>query len=318
MHKRSPDIYEYGVDRGSKNKERGDGSFCKCGCGTYLEKDKYGRKRRFVLGHQINKRSNSEWKKRFEEYMSKSPECKCGCGSKVRPTYNKIESFIHSRGAIRYPKYIKGHDKQPIYNQYNFIPTEEEIQAIMGTCLGDSSLILPNKRSRNYRLCATHGLVQKEWVKHKSSIINRFGVSIKNIVNGGYGDYSTRMWTRCLPCLTKIANTIYNGRRKQISKEWLNSIGDIGLAWWFCDDGSNSGNRMSFTLHTEGFNKKDNEIIKRWFDKQGLNCLVSINRKYYYILFNVKSSLKIKNIIQPYVPKCMQYKLEDRSEYLRG
>jgi hypothetical protein len=241
--------------------------------------------------------------------------CKCGCGMLVKPASDTLDRFIDRRGTKQYPKYKQGHDKQPNFKEYHFEPTEEELQAIMGTCLGDSSLILPHGRSKNYRLVANHGLVQKAWATYKADFLGRFKISVKVVKNGGYGDYTAAMQSRCLPSLTSIAQIIYDGRTKRISTEWLDSLGDIGLAWWFCDDGSNPNKRMSFSLHTEGFNREDNELISKWFNDQGIHCRVGQYRGYYYLLFNTKGSLEFKKRINPYIPQCMQYKMDDCSTY---
>ena len=73
-------------------------------------------------------------------------------------------------------------------------------------------------------------------------------------------------------------------------------------------------------LHTEGFEKDEVELISKFLKKKfGLeNSIVKTkgNKKifYYHIRFTVSSSKKLIDMISPYVPKCMRYKLNGKGK----
>ena len=309
MHKQSSNMDGQRMDGGGGNMSGNEGSFCQCGCGQWLTLGYGGKPRKYVLGHQCKSRSQSEWSRIHGDVIGNAPICQCGCGKQVSPTHKTLASFINSRGSRKYPKFLYGHDKCRCYARYHFDPTPEEQSAIIGTCLGDSCLQLPHRRSRNYRLCANHSSKQQEWVLHKTSFLHRYGFSVSNIANPGYGETLCRMVSKCLPPLSAIAVKIYDGRTKVATIQLLELLGSIGLAWWICDDGSSS--RGILRLHTEGWTKPQNDLMATWFSSQDLQCSVHFDREYPYLLFTKRASAKLAAQIFEFVPMCMRYKLVD-------
>ncbi|MBK8184852.1 MAG: hypothetical protein IPK63_19000 [Candidatus Competibacteraceae bacterium] len=39
------------------------------------------------------------------------------------------------------------------------------------------------------------------------------------------------------PCLADVYDICVKDGEKTLAVKWLDQIGEIGLAWWFCDDG---------------------------------------------------------------------------------
>jgi hypothetical protein len=291
---------------------------CKCGCGQKVAITNKYKPQKFILGHQVQTRTKEEWGKVYKKYVEGLPFCKCGCKNKVLPRYKTLEKFIQGKGSkTGIPKYINGHDKQPIFSKYHFTASSQEKQAIIGTCLGDSCLGLPHGRSKNFRLSSTHGLCQKEWAEYKAIFLQRYDIKLRTVKNGGYGELSVKSWSSCLPAITAIASELYKNGKKRIRYEILDSLGAIGLAWWICDDGSNSLGCIS--LHTEGWSYSENRIVWRWFNKQGFCCKIQKcnkkDKKYYCIRFNTEGSKRLSKYIRKYIPKCMEYKLDNYQEY---
>ncbi len=209
---------------------------------------------------------------------------------------------------------------QPLYNQYvdghlgcttdqTLELTSLERQAILGTLLGDSSIGYPNPYSKSPRVYSTHGYVQKEWAEHKAAYLHRLNATTRVAKNDGWGDQSICTATACNPALIEIQSLVIKRKKKRVSREWLDGIGDIGLAWWLCDDGS-VGNKSMF-FHTEGFSKCQNELIAEWFcDNIGRATVCQNKRKRAYLI-NIASwtQIEIGRRVSPYVPECMRYKL---------
>src|SRR5215469_15032654 len=225
---------------------------CGCGCGSELLVNKYGYKPRVVFGHRTVRRSEETWRKLYEDFVSSLPECGCGCGGIVLPCCKTLDNFIKEHGSRAHPRFLKEHDKHP--PGWNIGLSVGELRSILGTLLGDGSIILPNPRSKNYRLAWTHGPAQMAWVEHKAAALIRLGPVIRTAENRGYGKISIRMHTHCLPSITDIAKIVLVNGKKTVTISWLDQLGSEGLAWWYCDDGSLMARRYP-VLHTQGYSE---------------------------------------------------------------
>lgn len=280
---------------------------CLCGCGKQPKQGKL-----FWPGHKqlATRQQLSDF---FDELNSLAPLCACGCGTQTRSMYNSVDTWSkHCRPEFR--QYADGHDNCNS-NQLLELTTLER-QAILGTLLGDSSIGYPNKRSKAPRICSTHGFVQKEWAEYKAAFLRRLGAKTRIAENGGWGETSVCTATSCNPSLIEIDNLIKRRGKKKASRQWLDAIGDIGLAWWICDDGSASA--KSLFLHTEGFSRQGTELIAEWFcDTVGKTSVVRNKSKgLFFISFASQTQIAIGNRVSQFVPECMRYKLvpcnEDR------
>lgn len=286
---------------------RADG-MCLCGCGTFVGIDKKGRKRKYVLGHQVRSRSMAEWEAAWRSAVASAPRCKCGCGERV-PIHGAqtVDSFIEKRGSRTHAGFIRGHQQRhPLW--YTEL-TDTERMAIYGTLLGDSSISYPHDYSNAPVLACNHGYKQLEWARHKRSVLQRLDPAIRVAKNDGYGSNIVRVRLPCLPCLCEVFDVCRpNGGPKIVTQQWLDKIGDIGLAWWIGDDGSCDG--RSTRLHTEGFDDDSQERIAEWFEKKFCGATVVKHRTgYRNIYLTADTQRAILPVVEPHIPQCMQYKL---------
>lgn len=78
--------------------------FCACGCGEkFKEYDKWGRKRKFIYGHQQRGKLHSNWKGGYSIIL-KPQLCDCGCGQLTSGKWN-----AHTQD---YSKFIPGHQNK--------------------------------------------------------------------------------------------------------------------------------------------------------------------------------------------------------------
>jgi hypothetical protein len=239
-----------------------------------------------------------EGERHFE--LSGAPLCACGCG----------EHPIIRRG--KYSRYLYGHDKHPA--GWNLKLSANERQEILGTLLGDGSIGFPNKRSTNCRLAWTHGPDQAWWMGYKAQKLSRLGVKVRIAPNAGYGTTSIVGVSARLPCLTDIRSLVYGAHeRKTVCQQWLDEIGERGLAWWYCDDGSYVPRKRYATFHTEGYTLSENELIRDWFIGRFGGAAIDENTKgHFYVRLNVKPTLKIFSAIERFVPPMFSYKIGKR------
>ena len=109
--------------------------------------------------------------------------------------------------------------------------------------------------------------------------------------------------------------------RKIINPIALNELTALGLAVWYCDDGTYCVRDKSCALSTQGFSYEENHIIKNYFLRYwGINASVTkdyrsnIPKMYYKLTFNTRETQKFLKVIKDYIPRSMFYKLGYLSE----
>lgn len=245
-----------------------------------------------------------KWEHLYGELVRNAPECACGCGERVRPLATSLELFI-AHGNRRYSRHCQGHDKRP--KNWNVELDTVERQAVLGTLLGDSSLLFPNRRSAFPRLVTNHGEPQREWVYHKAALLHRFNPHVSEADNRGYGSRWVRMATSCLPCLAPIHQLVVREGRKRITSEWLDALGPVGLAWWIGDDGGSTGN--GFVFNTHGCLPAEVELVAAWFRDSYGPTTVHYYPGYPTLYVSAEARRRFLPLVEPHLPHSMQYKL---------
>lgn len=238
--------------------------------------------------------------------MANAPPCGCGCGQRVRLRAGTLDAFIHTyKGDRSYYRFVQGHDQRSAAWHHDLTPAER--QAVLGTLLGDCSIGYPNPDSTAPRLHFNHGGPQRAWAEHKAGVLSALCPVVREAECGGYGTRTVSVHTACLPCLRPVYDLTHRGGRKRITREWLDGIGDIGLAWWVGDDGSAPGN--GFLLHTEGYPEEDVRLAADWFRENVGPTSVYNPRGYFVLAPLAPARRRILELVGAHLPDCMQYKL---------
>lgn len=123
-----------------------------------------------------------------------------------------------------------------------------QLGAIAGTLLGDGSISgngtfsnncnrgsLKKSFCRRYRVKWTHGVCQRDYLQWKAKL---FGVESLSDSVGGYSQ--TRLVRACTKSLIyeSFYRKICPDGKKQVTREWLDCVNELGLALWYMDDGS--------------------------------------------------------------------------------
>ena len=123
--------------------------------------------------------------------------------------------------------------------------TEEQVNAIMGSLLGDASLRKSSDHTQGIRW--NHGQVQEDYVIHKYEVLQEFATRPPFVTeNPGYGDYWVVLTLKALGIFHSMYTLLRpeGSERKTVTVEFLNEITHpIALAWWFMDDGSRAKDR---------------------------------------------------------------------------
>lgn len=197
--------------------------------------------------------------------------------------------------------------------------TEEQVNAIMGSLLGDACLRASGMETKAIRW--NHGLPQEEYVNHMYSLLSEFATRPPfKVTNPGYGNTWIVLTLKSL----QVFHSMYfltrpeDSTRKTVTPEFLAEITHpIALAWWFMDDGSREKNHNVGYIHTNGFSQEEVELLCHWLKSKWkiaaqwhtvkhsstgkLGCRIFLARDAY---------LRLCDLIRPFVPECMQYKIQ--------
>lgn len=137
--------------------------------------------------------------------------------------------------------------------------TKEQLEVLYGSLLGDMNIGINWK---NARLSINHGTGQEEYFDYKCSIFKDLLGKINKTprydkrTNKYYDRFSVRLLSH--PTFTEIYKFCYKNGIKTVTKEWLDKITPRGLAFWFMDDGCNSG-----VLATNNFTYDEVSMIQK-------------------------------------------------------
>lgn len=190
--------------------------------------------------------------------------------------------------------------------------TKEQEEVLYGSMLGDMSM---DTNWKNVRPLISQGGNQEAYFDYKCKIFeNLLGKVSKSKrydkrTNKWYNKYFIRFLTN--PIYTEIKEKLYPNGIKTVSQEWLNKITPRGLAFWFMDDGTNSG-----TIAINSFSYEEGLLIVNWFkEKWDINCTLhkSVNNGNLQHLLYIKkeSRSKFYNLVVEYFIPEMLYKLEN-------
>jgi len=192
--------------------------------------------------------------------------------------------------------------------------TSDQGQVLIGTVFGDGCL-QNYWHTKKAALKLKHCAAQKEYVKWKSSMLNLKGLTVSKIRNGDTYQYGGQ--SHSLKELYPFWETFYPSGKKIVPLDYLKALEPLGLAVWYCDDGSYQYWVNTLSLNTQGFLKAGNELIKTFFEEVwDLRCTIIEQNiegydPYYYLCFNNDSTRRLLEIVKPHIlkTKCMRYKL---------
>ena len=198
-------------------------------------------------------------------------------------------------------------------------------QVLLGSLLGDGNLRKrrksngDNENDKYPQFREAHHRRQEQYLNWKLNILSQF-------LNFKIHKYPNHIHIRSLtnPLLNAYYYLFYSNRKKVITREILNMLEPLGIAVWYCDDGSFGYQNNTSRLSTYNYLTEGNKLIIDWFKlKYDINfkLLKEIKKSsakalklgfpitYWSIRLNVKDTKKFIELIKPYVPECMGYKL---------
>lgn len=207
------------------------------------------------------------------------------------------------------------------------IMNEKNYDLLLGFVLGDGSLQKNKQWNENiFRLRKNHSLKQEEYCKFCAEL---YRTPINNNYKSGFtGEHQCSFQTKSYYIDKNFIKSCYR-EKKYISKDIYNYITKRTLALWYMDDGSinkYNENGSNITLHTEGFTKIENEVLRDiLIEKFGIYSTVFGYRKkrtknngdeystsYFCLRINKENSEKLQDLIKEYIHPSMYYKLREK------
>jgi recombination protein RecA len=214
-------------------------------------------------------------------------------------------------------------------NHYILTQTEKEI--CVGSYLGDGSILEhPNSPNKNCYMQINHTEKQKDYLEYKYNLMINFAKRPLKInrhsEKNTFSSYCVNTVTN--PFFRELRNS-YTDRRKSVQEWMLPYISPIALAIWYMDDGDKSmrrrtrkdgskyehfaAARISLGVLSESECNLLVEYLQHKYDISGRlhkEFSKSTNRYYTRMYIPSLNAYKLFNIISPFVPESMQYKID--------
>jgi len=259
------------------------------------------------------KKMTYSWRKEREDLIKIKLSKKvinCTPEHKILTTKGYVEANKLNEGDLIISKYDKNHIDNIISKGLN----EDQLQVIYGSYLGDGNIGITKKN--RYRLRIIHCEKQKEYCRWKAKMFEI--KEVKYIEKNGYSQkpaYSFQ--TKIFDLEDEIPKDT-----KKVPNWLLDKIDERGIAVWYMDDGSIQKNKLKdgsisnyITIHSNNFDYKTQEKFVKKFNDYGIDCSINKNKdKYYYLRFNKENTIKLLELISPYVHESMNYKIDLRKE----
>jgi len=187
----------------------------------------------------------------------------------------------------------------------------QKLSIIIGMLLGDASIVKKYPKT----LVLSCGADYREYFDFKCSLLeylgfkgNRIREMHSKLSNGK--EYLGYIRDFIDPQFEWFYQKYYGGGRRHINPALLRHLDTFGLALWFMDDGSISTKTGTLNLHTDAFTFIEHQFLVKWFKKKfGLDVNIQKEKIYFKLYFSYPSAKKLVQMILPYVPPIMEYKL---------
>jgi len=204
------------------------------------------------------------------------------------------------------------------YFRRRIYPTicENVKQIILGTLLGDASIVIKGPQAR---LSISHSTMQDNYVRHIESVLGALCCGVYDVVNKEHTKHDGTiikttagllLQSKVHPYFLELRERIYIDGRKTVTEQWLNQVTEVGLAYFFMDDGSSRCNvrgiKRVYEFHTQSYNDNERALICGWLLRFGIDAWQSKRKS---IVLSMKSDDRFVKLVEPFIIESMRYKL---------
>jgi len=206
---------------------------------------------------------------------------------------------------------------------------EELRSAVIGMVLGDGCITKRWKNGEAY-FQMSHCEKQYEYLVWKQDILNKI-TSSKIYPNDKKMNCKIykgfHLNTNRHPFFTKLYHRFYHNKIKVVDEYLVKKVNELALAIWFMDDGTSGidknrgpNEKRSYYLCTDNFDYANQLLLKKSLkirfdlDWNIVKCGKSKDGTYNYRLrLTNRHNEKLIEIIKPYIPPSMQYKIDSNA-----
>jgi recombination protein RecA len=229
--------------------------------------------------------------------------------------------LVHTPGGWREAGELIAGDRVLLSQPYRL--GAQQWQVVLGGLMGDANLSpsrVPGSLGTRFRM--GHGARQLDYLDWKAALLGNIGQSRRvNPRGAGFVDLTP------LPELAELRESVYLGDgHKHLSWEYLKALTPLALAVWYCDDGSFQNRvkgKQERTLLGSGRSEicvkamspgSRQRLVEHLADTFDLHPRLTEKgaRRIPVLVFGEDETTKLHELIAPYVPECMQYKLLER------
>lgn len=202
------------------------------------------------------------------------------------------------------------------------IVSEEVKQIILGGLLGDSS-IQQNRgfSSKGFSFC--HSIKQKGYFNFKKILLGNLFNQYKSSISGFSNKELLRGGSIMCPSISDfITNYCIVNNKKRVTKKWVDRMNPLAIAIWYMDDGSCSfpkTQRGRAVFSCNSYNKEESKILSEKLLNFGIENKLFFRRnkknglkEYPNLELSANGTERLFNIILPYIPKSMKYKIHSK------
>ena len=229
---------------------------------------------------------------------------KCTKNHKILTNNGYIEAINLKENNLIISKYDTNHIDTIVAPCLN----NDQLQLIYGSYLGDGHLSYTS--NNRLRLKIIHCEKQKEYCLWKANMMN-----INELTYIEKNGYSKKSAYTFQSKIFDLDNEI--PKNTKIVPNWLlDKIDEKGIAIWFMDNGSVSRYKnndiSSITIHSNNYDEEIHIKFINKFKNYDIDCSYSkVKEKYYCLKFNKVNSLKLLNLITPYIHSDFNYKISN-------
>ena len=212
-------------------------------------------------------------------------------------------------------------DSNPSIRKYYLLKedplTKDQKDLIVGSTLGDASVIRPKGSANSYFKIA-HCEKQRDYIFWKKEILGNLVNVVSKHEDKRGNSIMYQFNTLRHKELNFYRNLFYQNNKKVIVPNIGNYLTPLGLTAWYLDDGNRISKGVCCKFSTDGFSYNENVILantlKANFDLNVKICEYERHStKFYYLLLNKRNFMSLTEIIKDYVIDSMKYKLSDCS-----
>jgi len=189
-------------------------------------------------------------------------------------------------------------------------PTQRQLEILLGTWIGDSSIKLP-KNSKNPSISCEHGKKQvayNQWKFNELRSLNAtFRIAKRKTIDPRTNIYyeSSILRLPSNPFYMDYYNMLYSTGAKQLIPEYFKDFSELSLAVFYMDDGSKTNHSL--------------RICKYSFTEESLFTFITFTKNKWNMDFNIDKKRQLylpakyyslfQYLVLPHIHETMKYKL---------